>query len=990
MRLKHLFAALWAAAFLIAGMAARSQSVTVSKIAGVDGKTVVEVNNGSAFVPYLFYAAQVRLDYEYEALGSSWTSANDALYDASFQHGTDAFAGAQGSNNLYFRSVIIPVHWADIQPEAPRSPTSSQTDPSYHWTYLDNLIAKAAAHGVSVQLIWGGSDICGWDYAPTWVHNNHSLFPRVTATRTVKGSPETATALDLSSPALVQYEQDALQATMSEIYHDYAQDPQRRTPVMMVQVENEPDGAGDFAKLITNWSDPVQIKQCMYAGGQFAAVKSLLGTLGSIINRSQYSVVTRCNLGSTYRSAELMNSHACPGCNIFGIDNYNGSIECNAITAGNLDLLSAPFNVAHQPEGPGAYAGVIGLILNNFADGGGFGVYNLRSYSWNGDNAGLFQTVTPSNSPTNTRWDTWTPRNTTVSQDVQALNSLIYDNHVDARLALATRGQAAAFNTWVTDPAVFTPGNTVTDTRQVGPWWIKCTGGYGFAMMDDASHLLLMNVTGGTTFQIGGVPNSPTASIGSYAVGAGGALTWNGAPPAPGDNAHWSGGQYLITLPRNSTVARITLPQAPDAAGTLPGTLAAADYDTGGEHYAYELNGHDTAPASAFRADSSNNLYQPASLNGGWAIGNTYASQWYCYTVDVPATAFYNISFQTQSGPVPGQFSLADSDGTNLTGEVNAPSGNWKNFSTVSANAQGRTMTCFLTGGVHILKLNIDTSPQNYCADIASFTLRLADGGTQSYQIAPANSPQNVLDANGSAVQIVSALTGGGYQTEAPPPPLSTQLWSLQQSASPGLCRLSPLSAAAARPTHWLDVVTSKSGQKVTVDAPASMASSLWSLTPVPPTTAGPGVFSAAVTLSGITRLLDVQNADTWEWSYVGVAANDSGPEQQWLINTLPPPTPTILSAVSSNGTVQVTFDQVAGATAYLLYRAWKAGSEGSTNAVLEFPDGSQKVEPSTQSGSPVRITVTDQAPAGAAFYSVAALGPQGLSAPSAEVTTSH
>ena len=106
--------------------------------------------------------------------------------------------------------------------------------------------------------------------------------------------------LDLSTRALVDKEVAALSALMAHIAR---YDTTNR--VVMVQIENEPDGAGAITQGV-DWGSPKDMAAKMFAGGQFEAASALLNTLGNVVHRSPRRIVTRCNIGTPYRALDYL------------------------------------------------------------------------------------------------------------------------------------------------------------------------------------------------------------------------------------------------------------------------------------------------------------------------------------------------------------------------------------------------------------------------------------------------------------------------------------------------------------------------------------------------------------------------------------------------------------------------------------------------------------------------------------------------------------
>ena len=137
----------------------------------------------------------------------------------------------------------------------------------------------------------------------------------------------------------------------------------------------------------------------------------------------------------------------------------------------------------------------------------------------------------------------------------------------------------------------------------------------------------------------------------------------------------------------------------------LPGLLEFENYDLGGEALAY----HDTTPTNVSTATN----YRPAdavdlsttSVAGNYAVGAAVTGEWLKYTVDVPATGPYDLTFRLSSKVAGGTFHLEDEAGTNLTGPLTVPNtGDWLTYANVSK------LGVPLAAGSHVLKLALDAN----------------------------------------------------------------------------------------------------------------------------------------------------------------------------------------------------------------------------------------------------------------------------------------
>ena len=118
----------------------------------------------------------------------------------------------------------------------------------------------------------------------------------------------------------------------------------------------------------------------------------------------------------------------------------------------------------------------------------------------------------------------------------------------------------------------------------------------------------------------------------------------------------------------------------------MPGTVQAANYDTGGQGTGYSVasvNG----TANSYRPDGVD-LEACSDTGCGDDIGWTGTGQWFRYTVNVATARTYTVSLRLASpSGVTDALHIASSSGANLSGSVNAPNtGGWQTWATVTAS----------------------------------------------------------------------------------------------------------------------------------------------------------------------------------------------------------------------------------------------------------------------------------------------------------------
>jgi len=140
---------------------------------------------------------------------------------------------------------------------------------------------------------------------------------------------------------------------------------------------------------------------------------------------------------------------------------------------------------------------------------------------------------------------------------------------------------------------------------------------------------------------------------------------------------------------------------------SIPGTVQAENYDTGGEGLAY----HDTEAANQggqYRTTDGVDIEACTDTGGGYNVGWTNAGEYMKYTVNVATAGTYTVTFRVANGATAnGTFHLSNASGTNLSGTVTvAPTGGWQTWTNVTANVT-------LPAGQQILTLAEDSANVN-------------------------------------------------------------------------------------------------------------------------------------------------------------------------------------------------------------------------------------------------------------------------------------
>jgi hypothetical protein len=125
-------------------------------------------------------------------------------------------------------------------------------------------------------------------------------------------------------------------------------------------------------------------------------------------------------------------------------------------------------------------------------------------------------------------------------------------------------------------------------------------------------------------------------------------------------------------------------------AAAIPGTVQAANYDTGGNWVGYHVSSAQ-GTADNYRSDGvdlekTTDTQDTSGTGAGYDIGWSGNGQWYNYTVDVATAGTYTVSARVASTDgVTNAFHIENSSGTDLSGDVNVPvTGGYQDWTTVT------------------------------------------------------------------------------------------------------------------------------------------------------------------------------------------------------------------------------------------------------------------------------------------------------------------
>ena len=208
-------------------------------------------------------------------------------------------------------------------------------------------------------------------------------------------------------------------------------------------------------------------------------------------------------------------------------------------------------------------------------------------------------------------------------------------------------------------------------------------------------------------------------------------------------------GLTLVSAAQHAASAATGAPYGGTAAA-VPGTVYAANYDTGGQGVAYNVTAANGS-ANGYRSDGIDleATADTTSNTGAGAddIGWTTAGQWFNYTVNVATAGTYTVAFRVASPyGITDALHIANAAGTNLSGSVTIPNtGGYETWTTVDASVT-------LPAGQQTLRVDQDSNGWNF--HYMTFTLTsgggggTGSGGDQPFGGTPAPVPGTVQAAN--------------------------------------------------------------------------------------------------------------------------------------------------------------------------------------------------------------------------------------------------
>jgi Carbohydrate binding module (family 6)/Fibronectin type III domain len=202
-----------------------------------------------------------------------------------------------------------------------------------------------------------------------------------------------------------------------------------------------------------------------------------------------------------------------------------------------------------------------------------------------------------------------------------------------------------------------------------------------------------------------------------------------------------------VLLTAHSAASAATDAPFGGTAAAVPGTVYAANYDTGGQGVAYNVTSTNGS-ANSYRSDgvdleTTTDTSPTTAAGNGYDIGWTTGGQWFNYTVNVATAGTYTVSARVASPyGITDAFHIDNSSGTNLSGSVAVPdTGGYQTWTTVTASVT-------LPAGQQTLTVDQDDNGWNF--HYLTFATGSGGGssGDQPFGGTPAAVPGTAYAAN--------------------------------------------------------------------------------------------------------------------------------------------------------------------------------------------------------------------------------------------------
>ena len=271
--------------------------------------------------------------------------------------------------------LAISLDWRDLEKEKD----------VFTFDEIDMLMDLAQETDMKFEILWFSTNMCGDLHSfhiPDYIFDDDETYPKmIPNSGNYSGMYGYRTKyIVLDNPNLLEREYNAVKLLMNHIA-DYNTQKGYDYPVIGMQIHNESDGLLRWRydqKEITLNGERVSKERL------WEMTLNALNNVGMAVKDSNYVVVTRCNMTTSYGTSPFPQADfACPwdvynleGVDIIGDDPYTENTETFAKL---INEYSENGNYAHVAENMGDYPMTDSYILKTVTNGGGYLIYDFAT-----------------------------------------------------------------------------------------------------------------------------------------------------------------------------------------------------------------------------------------------------------------------------------------------------------------------------------------------------------------------------------------------------------------------------------------------------------------------------------------------------------------------------------------------------------------------------------------------------------------------------------
>lgn len=452
--------------------------VTASEVVLDEGGNYISVKGK----PYLMNGIQIRPDRVIEQYSVTTEEQYTEYIEPLFKN----------SAELGYETIIFPIAWNQIE----------MIQGKYNFTLLQRYYEYAKKYDLTVQLLWFGSDVCGYNTnVPKYILKEKEVYSRL------EKYPD---VLDYGDMDLVEREIAAFGKLLDWLYEN---DKDCRT--VCIQIENEPNCTAYKGPSKTSDTDEESIDEAVWVAGQKDEIYDIMNALGLMVKQGPYRCVTRVNFitfqcfYNGVRNYQLNEVAALEGIDIVGFDTYQSDSSTYL-----FDYLNFAGNVPHWPEYGSNHSNYVPAMLRAIAQRAGVFGYQLKSTKLDTaapifietDNTWTWPTGEKSEEGTYNRVDAF---------ELQALNIIL--GKASEQFALNHVDKTKVFNikrTATCNETAEIAGVNITFTNNGA----KDFGGCGYATAISDNEILIFATRGNSNFRFAG-KNVTSVQAGAYIDG---------------------------------------------------------------------------------------------------------------------------------------------------------------------------------------------------------------------------------------------------------------------------------------------------------------------------------------------------------------------------------------------------------------------------------------------------------------------------------------